>query len=59
MNTDTIPLLNHPLEQPTAFTPDALIEAVRAERGLAETGVPRVVEAMCRAGVRYLSEHRL
>jgi uridine phosphorylase len=42
MNADPIPILNHPLEQPTAFTPDALIEAVRSERGLAETGVPGV-----------------
>lgn len=42
MNADTIPLLNHPLEQPTAFTPEALIEAVRVERGLARISVPRV-----------------
>ncbi len=42
MNQGTIPLLNHPLEQPTAFTPESLIEAVRTERGLSETGVPRV-----------------
>ena len=42
MDADRIPLLNHPLEQPTAFTPEALIEAVRAERGLARTAVPKV-----------------
>lgn len=42
MSTNTVPLLNHPLEQPAAFTPEALIEAVRAERGLSQTGVPRV-----------------
>ena len=42
MNADCLPLLNHPLEQPTAFTPEALIEAVRAERGLTGTDVPKV-----------------
>lgn len=42
MNPEMIPLLNHPLEQPTAFTPEALIEAVRAERRLAQTEVPKV-----------------
>ncbi|HWR54007.1 MAG TPA: nucleoside phosphorylase [Bryobacteraceae bacterium] len=42
MNADTIPLLSHPLEQPSAFTPEALIEAVRAERGLPRTSVPKV-----------------
>lgn len=42
MDADGIPLLSHPLEQPTAFTPEALIEAVRAERGLAGTAVPKV-----------------
>jgi hypothetical protein len=29
-----VPLLNHPLSEPTAFTPEALLAAVRAERGL-------------------------
>jgi uridine phosphorylase len=42
MKRDRIPLLNHPLEQPTAFTPEALIQAVREERGLPQTDVPRV-----------------
>ena len=28
-----LPLLNHPLQQPSAFTPEALIDAVRSERG--------------------------
>ena len=37
-----LPLLNHPLNEPTAFTPEALIEAVRAERGLAVEPPPPV-----------------
>jgi uridine phosphorylase len=39
---DTTPLLDHPLDQPTAFAPEALVEAVRNERGLPRTGVPPV-----------------
>jgi uridine phosphorylase len=35
-----LPLLNHPLDEPTAFTPEALLAAVRAERGLAAGSVP-------------------
>jgi uridine phosphorylase len=31
---DRVPLLNHALDEPTVFTPDALIAAVRLERGL-------------------------
>jgi uridine phosphorylase len=31
---DELPLLNHPLSEPTAFTPEALLAAVRRERGL-------------------------
>jgi uridine phosphorylase len=42
MNVDAIPLLTHPLKEPSAFTPEALIDAVGAERGLARTTVPRV-----------------
>jgi uridine phosphorylase len=42
MSPDCIPLLAHPLDAPTAFTPEALIAAVRAERGLSYDPVPRV-----------------
>jgi uridine phosphorylase len=37
-----LPLLNHPIEEPSAFTPEALMTAVRAERGLAPFPVPPV-----------------
>lgn len=37
-----IPILNHPLDSPTAFTPEALIEAVRAERRQPLVPVPEV-----------------
>lgn len=43
MKPDTdLCLLNHPLEEPSAFTPEALVSAVRAERGLAPLPVPPV-----------------
>lgn len=42
INTAPIPLLGHPLDKATAFTPEALVEAVRAERGLTCTSVPKV-----------------
>jgi uridine phosphorylase len=42
MSPDRIPLLAHPLDAPTAFTPEALIASVRAERGLACEPVPSV-----------------
>lgn len=35
-------LLSHPWEEPSVFTPGALIEAVRAERRLPEVSVPEV-----------------
>jgi uridine phosphorylase len=35
-------LLTHPWEEPSVFTPEALIEAVRAERQLPEVSVPEV-----------------
>ena len=38
----TIPLLNHSLRQPSAFSPDSLIAAVREERGLKANRVPTV-----------------
>jgi uridine phosphorylase len=37
---DSIPLLQHPLEAASAFTPERLMSAVRAERGLSQQGVP-------------------
>lgn len=39
---DRLPLLNHPLDEPTTFTPEALLAAVRAERGLAAESPPAV-----------------
>jgi len=42
MKFKTIPLLAHPLEAPAAFTPEALLEAVRAARGLPLDPAPRV-----------------
>lgn len=42
MSPDGIPLLAHSLDSPTAFTPEALIAAVRAERGLACEPIPPV-----------------
>lgn len=42
MSPYRIPLLEHPLEAPTTFTPEALIAAVRAERGLACEPVPPI-----------------
>jgi hypothetical protein len=40
--TDRLPLLGHPLEEATAFTPEALLDAVRNEKGLEPIPVPRV-----------------
>jgi hypothetical protein len=40
MNTESLPLLQHSLESPSAFTPERLMEAVRAERSLANEPVP-------------------
>jgi len=37
-----IPLLAHPLEESSAFTPEALLEAVRAARGLPRDPVPPI-----------------
>src|SRR4029450_12388981 len=40
MSTDSLPLLKHVLESPAALTPERLMVAVRAERGLANEAVP-------------------
>ena len=40
MSTNSLPLLQHALESASAFTPERLMDAVRAERGLATEGVP-------------------
>ena len=40
--TTRVPLLDHPLRAPSAFTPEALLEAVRLERSLASERVPDV-----------------
>lgn len=42
MDRSLLPLLNHPLDQASAFTPEALIAAVREERGLTSEPVPPV-----------------
>ena len=42
MDRSRLPLLNHPLEQASAFTPVALIAAVRDERGLPAKPVPPI-----------------
>jgi len=39
---DTIPLLAHPLEESSAFTPEALLEAVRVARSLPRNPVPPI-----------------
>jgi len=39
---ETIPLLRHALSSPSAFTPEALVSAVRTERKLLTTNVPQV-----------------
>jgi uridine phosphorylase len=40
--SNNVPLLAHPLEEPSAFTPEALLEAVRVSRGLPCNPVPPV-----------------
>jgi len=35
-----LPLMNHPLEEPTAFRPEDLIEAVRQQRGKGNGSIP-------------------
>ena len=42
MTQNIIPLLAHPLEESSAFTPEALLEAVRAARGLPRDPVPPI-----------------
>ncbi len=42
MSQSPLPLLDHPLQKASAFTPEALIAAVRSERGLPATSVPPV-----------------
>jgi hypothetical protein len=40
MSTESLPLLQHALQSPSAFTPERLRAAVRADRGLAQEAVP-------------------
>jgi|SRR5919108_2582502 uridine phosphorylase len=42
MTSNTIPLLAHPLEKSSAFTPEALLEAVRVARHLPQELVPPI-----------------
>jgi uridine phosphorylase len=44
---ERLPLLRHPLDAPSAFTPESLIEAVRAERNLPREPVPEVCILEC------------
>jgi len=37
-----LPLFEHPLDEPTAFSPEALMEAVRAERHIPREPIPQV-----------------
>ena len=37
-----LPLFNHPLKEPTSFSPETLMDSVRAERNLARRPIPRV-----------------
>jgi uridine phosphorylase len=37
-----LPLLDHPVDEPTAFSPEALTAAVRAERHLSQEPIPQV-----------------
>jgi uridine phosphorylase len=39
---ESIPLLSHPYMSPSAFTPEALVRAVRAERGIGSEKIPAV-----------------
>ena len=39
---DSLPLFNHDLDSPTAFTPEALMEVVRMDRGLSRDPIPQV-----------------
>ncbi len=40
MSMGSLPLLQHALESPSAFTPERLMDAVRVERGLTHEAVP-------------------
>ncbi len=42
MNPNDIPLLRHPLTEPSAFTAESLVDAVRIERNLPSASVPQV-----------------
>src|ERR1700751_3005900 len=39
---ESVPLLSHPYLSPSAFTPEALVRAVRAERGIGSEKIPSV-----------------
>jgi uridine phosphorylase len=39
---DSFPLFEHALNSPSSFTPEALVEAVRIDRGLAREPIPQV-----------------
>jgi uridine phosphorylase len=42
MKPSTLPLLNHPLDEESAFTAEALVSAVRSERGITTQPIPEV-----------------
>jgi uridine phosphorylase len=37
---NNLPLINHPLDEPTAFRPEDLVEAVREQRGMGNGSIP-------------------
>jgi uridine phosphorylase len=39
---DSLPILNHAIDSPTAFTPESLMAAVRSERSLSAEPIPEV-----------------
>ena len=41
-NDQPMPILNHPLDAPTAFRPEALVESVRDSRDRAGGNVPEI-----------------
>ncbi len=42
MNAKALPLFDHALDAPSSFTPKALVEAVRTDRGLTRDPIPEV-----------------
>jgi hypothetical protein len=61
MSIDSLPLLQHALESPSAFTPERLMNAVRTERGFMNEPVPPLCVlsmATCPTGWRPIERQR-